>query len=103
MSAAHRRWVACPRSDDIAEARLEPVPPGRERAADVPHVLVVEEQERAEAVTLHGLVSPLQAPVTDVGPVDASFQSVLRPRKASLITPFLQSLVSFVYCSRPHG
>jgi hypothetical protein len=65
----HRRAVAA--QERVAQAGLEPVPAGRERAGEVAHVLVVHAEHGAELVLLHVLARALGAVVAHPLPVDA--------------------------------
>src|SRR5262249_56381139 len=55
----------------VAEARLQAVPPRRQRAGHVADVLVVHEQHRAEPVRLHPLAGALQPVLPEPTPLDA--------------------------------
>jgi hypothetical protein len=55
----------------VAQARLEPVPAGRQRAGEVANVLVVHAEHGAEAVLLHHFPRPLGAVRAHAVPIDA--------------------------------
>ena len=55
----------------IPKTRLQLVPPRRHCRGDVADVLVVHQQHRTKAVAFHCLACTLQAPLTDLLPVDA--------------------------------
>ena len=65
----HRRAVVA--EEGVAQAWLEPVPARREGAGHVAAVLVVHEEQRAEAVRLHALPCTLQPVLAQPRPVDA--------------------------------
>src|SRR5262249_32287351 len=63
-----RRAVAA--QHGVAQAGLQSVPPGRQRAGDVAAVLIVHAKKRAKTVLLHHLARPLDAVVAQALPVD---------------------------------
>src|SRR6185437_11172690 len=54
----------------VAQAGLEPAPPGRQRAGDVAHVLVVHAEHGAKAVLFHHLARALDAVFAQPVPID---------------------------------
>ena len=65
----HRRIVAA--EHGVAQPGLEAVPARRQRAGQIPHVLVVHADHGAEAVRLHALARALQPVLPHAIPVDA--------------------------------
>jgi len=65
----HRRVVAA--EHGVAQPGLQAIPAGSERAGDIPDVLVVHEQHRAEASRLHSGARAFQAVLAQPVPIDA--------------------------------
>ena len=63
-----RRAVAA--QHRIAQAGLEPVPAGGQRAGEIADIFVIHAQERAETVLFHHRASPLGAVFSQPVPVD---------------------------------
>jgi hypothetical protein len=66
-----QNWPAVTAQHGVAQAGLETVPTGRQRAGDVAHVFVVHAEHRAEAVLLHHRARALDAIFAQALPVDA--------------------------------
>ena len=65
----HRSIVAAQKR--VAQSRLQTIPTGSQRAGDIADILVVHEQQRAQAVRLHPLARALQPVFTQPVPIYA--------------------------------
>ncbi len=65
----HRSIVAA--QQRVAQARLQAIPTGSQRAGDVANVLVVHQQHRAQTVRLHPLARAFQPVFTQPVPINA--------------------------------
>ena len=70
VALLEQHGIAVAAQHRVAQARLEPVPAGGERAGDVAAVLVVHAQHGAEPVLLHHLAGALDAVLAQPVPID---------------------------------
>src|SRR6185312_6167130 len=71
IALLEQNWPSIAAQHGVAQAGLEPVPAGRQRAGDVAHVLVVHAEHGAETVLLHHLTRALDAVFAHAVPIDA--------------------------------
>jgi hypothetical protein len=94
VALLEEHWRIVTADDRIAEAGLQPVPAGRQRAGDVADVLVVHTEHRTEAGGLHALTRALRSILPQPVPVDALLPVESRDSEiSSHVCPLFERIV----------